>query len=238
MPETLRTSFLHNTSGRLLLSMIFIYGIISIIIQQNTLCTNKTRVIYFCPNCVNFLPKTFSGQQLYKRDSDTGVFLRILQNFTNTFFIEQLRWLHLKIASLLFGWPLWGLQFRFPLAWMSMIILQSKSDERHLWTEIVILSRSKHSCHFWNNKSVSFSNFASFFSVMRHNSSILFFSWNFIYFRQKGLIKVQIWWNFTWPAESLKFCTLMGSFCPNQINFQLKKYWRVISHDTKEWCKV
>ena len=27
------------------------------IIQKNTLCTNKIRVIYFCPNCVNLLPE-------------------------------------------------------------------------------------------------------------------------------------------------------------------------------------
>ena len=25
--------------------------------STNTLCTNKIRVIYFCPNCVNFLPE-------------------------------------------------------------------------------------------------------------------------------------------------------------------------------------
>ena len=37
--------------------MIFISGIVSITIQKNTLCTNKTCVIYFCPNCVNVLPK-------------------------------------------------------------------------------------------------------------------------------------------------------------------------------------
>ena len=35
-------------------------------------------------------------------------------------------------------------------------------------------------------------------------------------------MKVQTWWNFTWAVESLQFCTLMGSFCPNHINFQLK----------------
>ena len=32
--------------------MIFILGIINIIIQKN-----KFHVIYFCPNCVNFLPE-------------------------------------------------------------------------------------------------------------------------------------------------------------------------------------
>ena len=69
--------------------------------------------------------------------------------------------------------------------------------------------------------------FASFFSVMIHNSSIRF-SWNFIYFQQ----------NFTWAVESLKFCTLMGSFCPNHIKFQLKNYlswhWRVMQNLKKK----
>ena len=44
--------------------------------------------------------------------------------------------------------------------------------------------------------------------------------------------------NFTWAVDSLKFSTLMGSFCQNHIKFQLKKYRTVISHDTTEWCKV
>ena len=30
----------------------------------------------------------------------------------------------------------------------------------------------------------------------------------------------------------------MGFFCPNHVHFQLKKYRRIISHDTEEWCKV
>ena len=96
---------------------------------------------------------------------------------------------------------------------------------------------SPNSCHFWNNKSV-------FLQILHHSSvswditPLYFFSWNFIYFQQKQPIKVQIWWNFTWAVESLKFCTLMGSFCPNHTKFQLKKYRRVISHDTEKWCKV
>ena len=35
--------------------MIFIFGLISIIIQKNTLCTNKIRMIYFCPKKLFFL---------------------------------------------------------------------------------------------------------------------------------------------------------------------------------------
>ena len=37
--------------------MIFISGVISIIVQKNTLCTSKIRVIYFCRKCANFLPE-------------------------------------------------------------------------------------------------------------------------------------------------------------------------------------
>ena len=39
--------------------MIFISGIISIIIQENTLGKNKLRVIYFCRNCVSFFAHFF-----------------------------------------------------------------------------------------------------------------------------------------------------------------------------------
>ena len=31
-----------------------------------------------------------------------------------------------------------------------------------------------------------------------------------------------ICWNFMWAVESLKFCTLMGSFCRNHVQFQQK----------------
>ena len=45
--------------------MMFIPWVISIIIQKNTLCASKIRVIYFCPNCVSFFSRkiffTFKG---------------------------------------------------------------------------------------------------------------------------------------------------------------------------------
>ena len=95
---------------------------------------------------------------------------------------------------------------------------------------------SPNSCHFWNNKLV--------FLQILHRSSVswnitppYFLSWNFIYFQQKQPIKVHIWWNFTWAVKTLKLCTFMVYFCKNHIKFQLKKYRRVISHDTEEWCK-
>ena len=92
-------------------------------------------------------------------------------------------------------------------------------------------------CDFWNNNSV-------FLQILHHSSvssditPLYFLSWNFIYLQQKEAIKVQIWWNFTWAVKNLKFYTLMCSFCPNYIKFQLKKYRRVISHDTEVRCKV
>ena len=55
------------------------------------------------------------------------------------------------------------------------------------------------------------------------------FIWNFLYFQQKQPIIVQLWWNFVWAVESLKLCTLLGSFCKNHKKFQLKKLGRVIS---------
>ena len=36
--------------------MILISRVVSIIFQKSKLCRYKIRVIYFCPNCVNFLP--------------------------------------------------------------------------------------------------------------------------------------------------------------------------------------
>ena len=73
--------------------------------------------------------------------------------------------------------------------------------------------------------------FFKFCATLRYHeiyiTPLYFFSWNFIYFQQKELIKVQIWWIFTWTVKSLNFCTLMGYFCKNHIKFQLKRYRRV-----------
>ena len=78
---------------------------------------------------------------------------------------------------------------------------------------------------------VSFSSdFASLFSVMRHNSSVLFWV-KYYKFSTKGvyqnLVKFHV-------SKSLKFCTLMGSFCPSHIKFQLENYGRIIAHDSEE----
>ena len=42
----------------------------------------------------------------------------------------------------------------------------------------------------------------------------------------------------TWALEILKIPTLIGSFYAKYITFDLKKYRRVIFHDTEVWCKI
>ena len=44
--------------------------------------------------------------------------------------------------------------------------------------------------------------------------------------------------NFNPTTQKVENFTLIGSFCPNYIRFELKQYRRVIFHDTKLWCKV
>ena len=47
-----------------------------------------------------------------------------------------------------------------------------------------------------------------------------------------------IWRSVFRALESLKICTLMCSFWPTYIIFELKKYRGFIFHDTEEWCKI
>ena len=69
----------------------------------------------------------------------------------------------------------------------------------------------KNSCHFWNSKSV-------FLQILHHSSVswditlLCFFSWNFIYFQQKELIKVRTWWNFMSAVESWNFALWCSPF--------------------------
>ena len=85
---------------------------------------------------------------------------------------------------------------------------------------------------------ISFSlNFASVFTGMRDNSSVLF--WLQIYMIwTKGANQSE---NFRLSAAHVKFhqiCTLIGSLCWKSIKFQLKKYRGVMSYDTEKWCKT
>ena len=69
---------------------------------------------------------------------------------------------------------------------------------------------------------------------MRHNSSVPFYLKFYILSTKRAYQST----NFAWAVKSLKFCTLVGSFCKNDIKFQLKKYRKLIAHDIEEWCKV
>ena len=73
--------------------------------------------------------------------------------------------------------------------------------------------------------------FGSLFSVMRDNSSVLFYLTRYMIWKEEP-IKVQ---NFRLSTAHVKFhqiCALIGSFCWKYIKFQLKKYRGVMSHDT------
>ena len=94
------------------------------------------------------------------------------------------------------------------------------------------------------------SHFVSIFSIMRHNSSVLFFNWNCTYFQQKEPTKVQIWWN---SPEQLKFSSnfalwwapfvkIILSFCQESTeelslmtlrsDAKFKENWHVVSNMT------
>ena len=117
---------------------------------------------------------------------------------------------------------------------------------------ILCIKRTNQSANFLDflvlgskfTKFLSFLKQKNCFQILHHSSvlwditPLYFFGWNCTYFQQKEPIKVQIWWNFAWAVKSLKFCTLMGTHYKYHIDFLLKKYRRLISHDTEEWCKV
>ena len=48
----------------------------------------------------------------------------------------------------------------------------------------------------------------------------------------------RIWWIMIRALKSLKICTFIGTFCAKYIMFDLKKYRRVVIHDTKESSKI
>ena len=82
---------------------------------------------------------------------------------------------------------------------------------------------------------VSFpSNFASFFSVKKHNSFIHFYL-NLYMLWTKGMQSLRL---STAYVKFYQICTLIGSFYWKYTKFQLRKYREVTSHDTEESCKI
>ena len=92
-------------------------------------------------------------------------------------------------------------------------------------------------CNVWNYKS-GFLQTLHQSSVSWEITLLYFFSWNCIWIGQKEPIKVQNFRHLTAHVKFHQIFTLIGSFCWNYIKFQLKKYKRVISHDTEEWWKI
>ena len=84
---------------------------------------------------------------------------------------------------------------------------------------------------------VSFSlNFASLFSVMRYNSSVLF-SWNFIWFGQKGFCYFDL---STQNSQNFHFdwfllCKLFNVWSKNIQRSYLSWHWRVMQNLKKNW---
>ena len=84
-------------------------------------------------------------------------------------------------------------------------------------------------------KQIGFSsNFASIFSIMRHNSSLLFLAEIVYTFHKRSLSK----YKFGEIHLSSQNFSEIFHFDKNHLKFQLKKHRRVISHDTEGWCKV
>ena len=48
----------------------------------------------------------------------------------------------------------------------------------------------------------------------------------------------EIGWTFITALKSRKNCSLIGSFCPKHIMFQLKDLRGIMCHDTEGWCKT
>ena len=124
------------------------------------------------------------------------------------------------------------------------LVLKEQIKVHILETSECLGQNSPNSCHFWNNISV-------LFRILHHSSVswditlLYFFSWSFMFFQQKEPIKIQIWWNLMQAVTSLTFCTLMGSFCPNDIvsttkvqKSYLSWHRRLIQSLKKNWLLV
>ena len=120
--------------------------------------------------------------------NDKSVFLQILHD----------SWVSLKIT------PLY-------LFWSNVIYFAKKGQITVQILETRVLGSKFTKFLSFLKQHIGFSsNFASLFSIIRYNSSVLF-SLKFYIFSTKGAYQS--------TAESLKFYTLMGSCCKNHIKF-------------------
>ena len=74
--------------------------------------------------------------------------------------------------------------------------------------------------------------YRSYVMTMTNNAKF----WEELTFRFKIDMKNLI--NFDQNTQVAKICTLMGSFWPKYITFELKKYRGVMFDSTEDWCKI
>ena len=91
-------------------------------------------------------------------------------------------------------------------------ILRLSSAQVKILTSLIIFELIN---HFFRNS-------ASLFSVMRHNSSVLF-QMKFYILSTKGAYQSTNLVKFYVSSQKSVFCTLWRSFCPNYVKFQLIK---------------
>ena len=111
-----------------------------------------------------------------------------------------------------------------------------KITRASFWDFLVLKSTFTKVLSFWKQQISFSSHFASIFRVMRHNPSVLF-QLKFCIHSTKGAYWSITLVKFYVSSQKFEISSLMGSFCPNHAQFQLKRY-RVISHITEVWCKV
>ena len=72
--------------------------------------------------------------------------------------------------------------------------------------------------------------------------SATFLSKTIILLKELWLLISNMTWgiflNFQSTTQKSKNFILMGYFCPKSIRFELKKYRRIIFHETEQWCKI
>ena len=99
-------------------------------------------------------------------------------------------------------------------------------------------------CHLTTQESENFLSMGSFcpkyirFELQKYRGVIFHDTeqWYKIWINFDLVVSKMTWvivWNFIWSFKSLKYGTLIGSFRPKHIIFQLENFKEIMCHDTK-----
>ena len=127
-----------------------------------------------------------------------------------------------------------------------------KSDERFkekLTCDFKYDMRNLVKFHLTTQKSENFTSMGSFCpkyirSELKKYGGVIFHDteqWCKIWINPDLVVSKMAWgigWTFIRALKSLKNYTLMGSFCPKHIMFQVEHFVGVMCHDTEGWCKI